>query len=298
MAASTSPTSNVFAYPRLLRAFAVGFAVTTLVLLVVGLAAQGVLFSLDGLLAVGFLLFLDLLACLYLQRTRIDLDREGITYHGITASRRIRWNDIDDLHCSSRLILLSSDSRVRLRLFRGDHGLALEPFDVLQQQLADRLERRLADEWAHVPLPRIYTYPRLSLGVLLAYAIPIGLLVLFFLVFSFGVAGFWLEKITFLTLGLAAVLPFIVRDYLRTTKGLELGAEGLRETNGKRISIGWSSIRRVIVREPISIGFGSIDVVSERGDRIRVPRALPHLGEFLHLLNRHSGVEASYSYDY
>jgi hypothetical protein len=107
-----------------------------------------------------------------------------------------------------------------------------------------------------------------------------------------------LEKLTFLALGLGAVLPFIARDYLRSRRWLELSAEGLRETNGKRVSIGWSSIRRLIVREPLSIGFGSIDVVSVEGDRIRIPRALPRLGELLHLLNRYSAVETSYSYDY
>jgi hypothetical protein len=298
MNASAAPTPHVFAYPWLVRAFAVASAVMTLVLLVIGLAAQSRLLSLDGLLDIGLLLFLDLLTCLYLQRRRVELDREGITCHGIIGSRRIRWKDIDDLHCSSRLILLSADSRVRLRLFRGDRGLALEPFDVLQQQLADRLQARLADEWAHVPLPRSYRYPKLSPGALIAYAIPIGLLILFFVVFSVGVDGFWLEKLTFLALGLGAVLPFIARDYLRSRRWLELSAEGLRETNGKLVSIGWSSIGRLIVREPISIGFGSIDVVSVEGDRIRIPRALSRLGELLHLLNRYSGVETSYSYDY
>jgi len=298
MAASTISAPKVFAYPWLLRAFAVAFAVTTLVLLVIGIAAQGRLHSLDGLLAIGFLLILDLLTCLYFHRTRVELEREAITSHGITGSQRIRWRDVDDLHCSSRLILLSAGSRVRLRLFRGDYGLALEPYDVLQRELADRLQSRLTDQWAHVALPRIYGYPRLSPGLLIAYAIPIGLLMVFFIVFAVGIDGFWLEKMAFLGLGLAAVLPFMVRDYLRTRKRLELSSEGLRETNGKQISIEWSSIRRLIVREPISIGVGSIDIVSETGDRIRIPRALPCLGEFLHLVKRHSSIDTDYSYDY
>jgi hypothetical protein len=105
MAASTTSGPNVFAYPSLLRAFVIAFAVTTLGLLVIGVAAQGRLLSLDAFLAIGFLLLVDLLACLYLQRKRVELAREGITCHGIRGSRRIRWQDIDDLHCSSRLIL-------------------------------------------------------------------------------------------------------------------------------------------------------------------------------------------------
>jgi hypothetical protein len=149
-----------------------------------------------------------------------------------------------------------------------------------------------------VSLPRVYEYPRLSPALLIAYAIPIGLVMLFFAVFAVGVDGFWLEKMAFLGLGLAAVLPFIARDYARAKRRLELRAEGLRETNGKQTLIEWSSIRSLTIREPISIGFGSIDIVSKGGDRIRIPRALPRLGEFLHLVKEHSSVETGYSYDY
>jgi hypothetical protein len=298
MAASTSSSPNVFAYPSFLRAFAMAFAVTTLGLLVIGVTAQGRLVSLDALLAIGSLLLVDVLACLYLQRKRVELDQEGITYYGISGSRRVRWRDIDDLHCSSRLILLSAGSRLSLRLFRGDYGLALEPFHVLQEQLSCRLQSQLADQWARVSLPRVYKYPRLSPALLIAYAIPIGLVLLFFAVFAIGVDGFWLEKMVFLGLGLAAVLPFLARDYARTKRRLELRAEGLRETNGEETSLEWSSIRSLTIREPISIGFGSIDIVSEGGGRIRIPRALPRLGEFLHLVKQHSSVEPGYSYDY
>ena len=74
----------------------------------------------------------------------------------------------------------------------------------------------------------------------------------------------------FLALGLAALVPFLVRDYLRTRTSLELSTVGLREVGRRQKSVDWSAIQQIIVRER----------------------------ELIHLLKRYSGIELTSGYDY
>ena len=159
--------SNDFGYPLHLKLLVIAAAVTTIGLTSTAVAAQRRLFDVDGLLTVALLMLPQALACLYVCRTSVTLTNEGVGYRGVLISRLIRWDEIDDLHSSVRLLVLSTGSHIKLRLFRGDYGLAIKPFEVLQRKLSDRLQPRLTERWSRVKLPRRYPYPGLSLGVLL-----------------------------------------------------------------------------------------------------------------------------------
>ncbi len=143
----------------------------------------------------------------------------------------------------------------------------------------------------------MYRYSGLPPGTVAAYAIPIGLVIFFFSLLVLTSTGFWLEKSAFLVIGLAAIAPFILRDRRRYHRTLVLSQTELREANGREIAISWGSIDSVVVREPISVGYGSISVTDRDGQAIQIPRAMPYAGEVLYLITAKSGVTESYAHD-
>lgn len=53
----------------------------------------------------------------------------------------------------------------------------------------------------------------------------------------------------------------------------------------------------MLVREPISVGYGSVSVTGNRGEVIQIPRSMPYAGEALYLIIAMSGVSESYGHD-
>jgi hypothetical protein len=263
-----------------------------------GLVASSALATLDRLIVFGTFLALGVYLVLSLNYTKITTDERGVAYTGLGGTRALGWDEIDDVQLSPRLIVLSANAGGRrIRLFRGEYGLALEPFELLQDEISRRAGVRLTQHWSGVSLPKTYRYSGLPPGTVAAYAIPVGLVVLFSSLLALTNTGFWLEKAAFLAIGLAVIAPFILRDRRRYRRTLCLSQTELREANGHEIVIPWHAIDSVLVREPISLGYGSVSVTGNGGEVIHIPRSMPYAGEALYLIVAKSGVSESYGHD-
>lgn len=208
--------ARTFSYPLAVRLSVLIACVLMLAVLLTGLVAASALATLDGLIVFGVFLALGVYTILSLNYTKITTDERGIAYTGLDGTRALRWDEIDDVQLSPRLIVLSANAgEKRIRLFRGEYGLALEPFELLQDEMSRRAGARLTQHWSGVSLPKTFRYSGLPPGTVAAYAIPVGLVILFFSLLALTNTGFWLEKTAFLVIGLAVIAPFILRDRRR-----------------------------------------------------------------------------------
>jgi len=99
-------------------------------------------------------------------------------------------------------------------------------------------------------LPVRYRYRGLTSGTIFVYIVALGIGLLFPVLIAFNEGGFGIGTAGFLILWLAPIVPFFVRDYARTHGVLVIDRDGVRKTNGKRLSVSWSEVSRLVVREP------------------------------------------------
>jgi len=84
----------------------------------------------------------------------------------------------------------------------------------------------------------------------------------------------------------------LARDYMRSRRQLHVESGGLRETNGKDVFVPWPEVERIVVREPLSIGYGSV-VVESASDRITIPRSIRSCGLILHTIRKKAPIAES-----
>src|SRR5262245_66245625 len=73
--------------------------------------------------------------------------------------------------------------------------------------------------------------------------------------------------------------------------------DGITKTNGKRVSIPWSEVTRLVIRDPPSVGWGSVTIEGASGRTIWVPRRLPEIGAILYLVKKHSNAVEIYGHE-
>lgn len=276
----SATAARTFTLSRSLRLVAaVQFAVL-LVLLAVAFAGDRQLSTREaGLLWILFAV-LAFWVNLELNATRVTLDAEGVAIHrSFGFWRRFRWAEIDDLDCSPRLISIAVRGLTsRVKLFRPVRGFALESFDELQEEIAERVMPRLLETWNRVAVPVVYPYPGLPRGVILADLGGVAAVLIGPLLFAVSVAGFAALKLLFVTVSLGLLSPFFLRDWRRAHGVLRLELDRMEGINGRSVLVmPWRAIAQLIIRDP-GCGLGWIIVVDRR--RIRIHARLENAARF------------------
>lgn len=283
---------KTFRYSRSVQNIIDFFSILTLVVFSLAFRRDG--FSFIGLFAFLFMLALWVLVNLDIRST-VTVDEEKITIQKWIGSLIFRWSEIDDFQCSPRLIsIASTGQRKKFKTLRGEYGMSLEPFDVLQREVTQRAGYRLVKEWEQLKLPRTYVNPGLLIGTIVAYLIPLGIILTFFVLLSLETGGHWFGNYLFLATSILVLLPLFIRDYRKSHKKLTLNEEGLRQVNGKEIYLPWQAVTKIIVKEPLAVGYGSIIVESENDGRIWIPRSLMKCGQVLYLIKRKTMISETY----
>jgi hypothetical protein len=104
----------------------------------------------------------------------------------------------------------------RVKLYKGRKGYTLEPFDELQDAIAERVMPRLLEAWNRIALPVAYGYPGLTRGAILGY------LASMLVVGSY--AALLIPHPLFVLASLGLLGPFFVRDWRRAHGVLRLNA--------------------------------------------------------------------------
>ena len=285
---------KTFTYPRSVRSTLAIFSILGLfgVLLFPLLRDQQL--SLDTLL--GF--FLILTACLLAYRvlnTKVTLDEERITYHGVIGEVTLNWSEVDEGYFSSHLISIASTTRrKRITFGRTEYVFSLEPYEMLYKEVVDRVVPQVVQRWKQLRLPIEYVYPGLSRSSIVTYGCAFGLVLFFFVLFVLR-EGLLVEKLLFLISGTLLLFPFLIRDYLRNRRTLILEDNGLRERNGREKSIAWQEVSRIVVsEEPLTNSL--ISVESHTGESIKIPRSLlDYSGQILYLIRARTNVREEYT---
>jgi hypothetical protein len=289
--------TQVFKFPATLLVI---FAVATLggtLLIPAGALMRGTLSA--GILAVSALIAaMVVLANLDLATTQVTLSSVDVTLSRLVWNTTINFHEVDDFYASPRLIVVTAARpRRRLKIFHGDMGLSLEPFEVLQSELSRRLEPLMA-EAARKPLPLTFMYPGLSAGQICMYLLPVA--VALTLVVPAMVGGAYTFA-AYLAVGMApAFVPIVylfLRDHYRMRRRVVVDDAGVRETNGHETRIPWPAISRLIVKEPLEFGYGSIVLEASDGRRITIPRSLEGFGRLDRIIRTRSHVVETFGHE-
>jgi hypothetical protein len=252
-------------------------------------------FTLDALSGLLFMLALCGLAARELE-SRVVLDDEKITHQSLLSSTSMKWSQVSDVHDSAHLLsIVSIDLKKRININAAEFGgfsLALEPSEVLKQEVLRRTLPLLSEKWERLIFPLTYAYATSTRGILLVYLIPLILVLIFFILFVTRTEGMVLEKMVFLALGLLAIVPFWIRDHRASRKKLILTQDGLKQVNGDDIVIPWNEIANCsFTEEPL--GLGSVLIRSRAHKCIKLPRSLPSCGQILYFIERECSVRVS-----
>jgi hypothetical protein len=146
----------------------------------------------------------------------LQLDENAITYRGWVGGSVLKWSEIIDVHTSPRVLSITAAHRnSKIVLHHGEYagiGIGFEPFEDLCQEVTHRTLPRLTQIWAQQGLPLVCRYTGITRQIVLAYAIPILLLVTIFILHVVRTEGMLLEKLLFLFVGLLVMVPFWIRD--------------------------------------------------------------------------------------
>jgi len=198
---------------------------------------------------------------LSLNADRVGLSSHSIEVRGLGRCRRVRWDDIEDLDCSPRIISLGVRGRTsRLKFYRAANGFSFEPFEELQERIVELVMPTLAQDWDRIELPVAIEYPGLMRGSIVGYVVRLVAVMFGPVCFAIAFDGFLTEKALFFVLSLALLSPFFVRDWRRAHGTLELTQDGLRQRNGHEVVISWSGVTRIVVWEPPLVGYGWITI--------------------------------------
>lgn len=146
-------------------------------------------------------------------------------------------------------------------------------------------------------MPVRYRFRGLSAGTVCTYVVVTGIGLLFPVLLAFAIGEFGIGTAAFLILCLAPIVPFFARDYARAHCVLAIDQDGIAKTNGKSVSIPCSEVTRLVIREPPSIGWGSVTIEGSGGRAIWVPRWLPEIGQILYLVRKHSAASEVYGHE-
>jgi hypothetical protein len=234
---------------------------------------------------------------LFLLNSTLQLDENGIAYQGLRGRSVLKWSDITDVHTSPHALCITAANRkAKIVITQGEYadiGIGFEPFYDLCQEVTYRTLPRLSEIWAQQGLPLVCRYPGMTRPIVLAYAVPILLVMACFILFVVKTDGMLLEKILFLFLGLLAIVPFWLRDYRKNRRTLILTADGVKLTNGQDTMLAWTDVQEIILTEQ-ALGIGWIIVKGRGGIEIQIPRSLRRCGEILYWLKRYTNLSETF----
>lgn len=233
-----------------------------------------------------------------LRATSLRIDETGITLSDCGRAKVLSWEHVVDVSSSEHLIVVSDGLGKRMRIFHSEF-LGLEPFEALRQEILRRWMpqvRVLAEkEGGNLRI----RYPPLSRTTWIGYLMPVGWYGLL-LIGRFGVEGSLPFQILVVVMAVIVSLPFLVRDLLRTRNTLFISREGIGcRRRGTGVTIKWEEIRDIVVKEPLTVGYGKILVIGRDGKRkITIPRSIGRCGQVLYLLESRTGITPSEGFDY
>ena len=134
-----------------------------------------------------------------LSVTKLTLDEQQMTHYTLTGSTIYKWDEMDDVDQTPHFTFISvASQRKQLTLCRGEYGLSLQPFEELGRAIANTVLPRLYQRWDQLMLPLTFAYPRFHWTTILAYLIPLFLVLTFFALFVVPAEGMVAEKIAFI----------------------------------------------------------------------------------------------------
>jgi hypothetical protein len=282
--------AKLYTYPLSLRRL-VTASISIGGALLVWLVVRGQL-NLDAIMA--FLLLGILCAWVMLElHSTLKLDENGISYRTFRGRSTLKWFEITDVHTSPHaLFIIVAHRNTKIVLHHGEYagiGTGFEPFEDLRHEVTRHTLPRLSKIWEQEGLPLACRYPGITRAIMLVYAIPLLLIITFFILFVILTEGMVAEKIAFLILGILAIVPFWLRDYRKNHKTLTVTSEGVKQTNGQDIFIQWSEVQEIMITEE-ALGFGSITVKGHAGLEIQIPRSIQKCGAIIYWLKRYTNL--------
>lgn len=245
-------------------------------------------FFLMGILSVWVLLGLN---------TTLQLDENGITYRGMVGASVLKWSEITDVHTSPHVLSITAVNRnSKVVIQRGEYagiGIGYEPFEELCQEVTHRTLPRLSQIWAQQGLPLVCRYPGMTRQIVLAYAIPILLIMTFFILFVTMTEGMLMGKVLFLFVGLLAIVPFWLRDYRKNCRTVIVTSDGVKQTNGHDLMLAWTDVQEIMLTEQ-ALGIGWIIVRGRDGIEMQIPRSLRKCGAILYWLKRYTNLSETF----
>ena len=248
--------------------------------------------NLDAVLGFSLMGILSAVVMLELNGS-LQLDENGIRYRGWGRESVLKWSEITEVITSShRLSITTAHRKSKIVLRHGEYagiGIGFEPFEELCQEVTRRTWPRLSQIWEQQGLPLVCRYPGITHQILLAYAVPILVIMTYFVLFVVMTEGMLMEKILFLLAGLLVIVPFCLRDYRKNCKTLIVTADGLKETNRQDAMLAWADIQEILLTEE-ALGFGWIIVKGRGGIEIQIPRSLQKCGTILYWLKHYTNL--------
>jgi len=129
--------------------------------------------------------------------------------------------------------------------------------------------------------------------IVLAYAIPILVIMMWFILFVAMTEGMLMGKVLFLFVGLLPIVPFWLRDYRKNCRTLIVTSDGIKQTNGRDTMLAWTDVQEIILTEQ-ALGIGWIIVKGRGGIEIQIPRSLRKCGEILYWLKRYTNLSETF----
>jgi hypothetical protein len=255
--------------------------------------------KLQDRIAVLLLVFMPLLLVLWsMNRSSVLITSQKLVLTGLFLRKIIEWEKVEDFAVSDKLILIRDSKGQEIKLFHAEFG-SFEPFEELKTEMYRCISQNKSlwgTQFDHIVVP----YPRLSGLTLIGYSIPllvIGLLLGSIVTRFGGSPGFMLVGL----LGTVFImLPLFLRDISTTRNRLLVNPEGLiLEAPRKRTSIKWKDVGGIIIKEPVTVGYGKIVVKSKvEGSEIAIPRSIKNFGRIYSLLQSKTGIVPRQTFDY
>lgn len=293
-----SPGGKAFRYPPGIRRFF--FVSSTLSLATIGLVLRASSANSPGDTAIFVcLLAVALYGNLDIHLTEVRLDEAGVTQRSLRGTRTLRWTEIEEFVSFSRLLLLrGTHGKPQIRLFHGDFGFSLEPFDELRELILTRVQPLVWAKWEAktARTDRAYQYPPISVLQSVAYLIAVILAVFFFVIAPLTREVFGFEQAVYLILSVLLVGLFFLRDLRKTHRRIAVSETGLCESNGGITLVHWQEVSQIHVREPV-LGCGSLVVRGGQGKTLTIPIRMRGSGELFFLLSTRGKPRITYGHD-
>ena len=286
--------TKLYTYPSALR-----WSVTTTTggmgALLVWTIARGEL-NLDAVLAFFLMGILSVCVLFWLNST-LQLDEHGIIYRGLGGASVLKWSEITDMHTSPHVLSITASNRnAKIVIQHGEYagiGTGFEPFEDLCQEVTHRTLPRLSQIWEQQGLPLVCRYPGITRQIVLAYAIPILVIMTYFILIVAMTEGMLVGKVLFLFVGLLVIVPFWLRDYRKNCRTLIVTSDGVKQTNGQDTMLAWTDVQEIMLTEQ-AIGIGWIIVKGRGGIEIQIPRSLRKCGAILYWLKRYTNLSETF----